>query len=92
MIVLDTDHLCVLLDERDSRRERLQERLEEALEPIACTIVSLEEDITGLVGGHSQAPRCRTSGSGIHAIETLIRHHVRLGNYPFRASRRPAIS
>lgn len=47
MIVLDTDHLCVLLDERDSRRERLQERLEEALEPIACTIVSLEEILRG---------------------------------------------
>jgi tRNA(fMet)-specific endonuclease VapC len=43
MIVLDTDHLSVLLDERDSRRERL----EEAFKPIACTIVSSEEILRG---------------------------------------------
>lgn len=47
MIVVDTDHLSILLDERDSRRERLRERLEDALEPIACTIVSLEEILRG---------------------------------------------
>ncbi|HEX7445900.1 MAG TPA: type II toxin-antitoxin system VapC family toxin [Pirellulales bacterium] len=47
MILLDTDHLSILLDERDSRRERLRQRLEDALEPIACTIVSLEEVLRG---------------------------------------------
>ena len=30
MILLDTDHLSVLLDERDSRRERLRRRMEDA--------------------------------------------------------------
>ncbi|HET6879990.1 MAG TPA: type II toxin-antitoxin system VapC family toxin [Pirellulales bacterium] len=47
MIVLDSDHLSVLLDERDSRRERLRERLEIVFDDIACTIVSLEEILRG---------------------------------------------
>lgn len=38
MILLDTDHLSVLLDERDSRRDLLGERLEAALDGAACTI------------------------------------------------------
>lgn len=47
MILLDTDHLSVLLDERDARRDRLQERMELAIEPIVCTVVSLEEILRG---------------------------------------------
>ena len=47
MILLDTDHLSVLLDERDSRRDLLGERLEAARDDAACTIVSLEEILRG---------------------------------------------
>lgn len=47
MILLDTDHLPVFLDERDPRHERLQSRMATAGEPIACAIVSAEEVMRG---------------------------------------------
>jgi tRNA(fMet)-specific endonuclease VapC len=43
MILLDTDHLSVFTDERDPRHGLLNERLEAAAEPVACTVVSVEE-------------------------------------------------
>lgn len=47
MIILDTDHLSVFLDERDARHESLYEQMDQATEPIACTIVSVEEILRG---------------------------------------------
>ena len=47
MIVLDTDHLSVLLDERNSRHFRLRSRLKAAEEAIAIPIVSIEEQLRG---------------------------------------------
>jgi tRNA(fMet)-specific endonuclease VapC len=47
MILLDTDHLTVFLDERDARHKALTARLEAATEPVACSIVSIEEILRG---------------------------------------------
>jgi tRNA(fMet)-specific endonuclease VapC len=47
MILLDTDYLSVFTDERDPRHELLNARMEAAGEPVACTIVSVEEVLRG---------------------------------------------
>ena len=47
MILLDTDHLSVFTDERDLRHGLLNARMEAAAEPVACTIVSVEEVLRG---------------------------------------------
>jgi tRNA(fMet)-specific endonuclease VapC len=47
MILLDTDHLSVFTDERDARHERLAARLDRTVDPVACTIVSVEEALRG---------------------------------------------
>ena len=47
MILLVTDHFSVLTDERDARHELLNTRMEAAAEPIACSIVSVEEVLRG---------------------------------------------
>jgi tRNA(fMet)-specific endonuclease VapC len=47
MILLDTDHLSVFTDERDSRHPLLNSRMEAAAEQIACSIVSVEEMLRG---------------------------------------------
>jgi len=47
MILLDTDHLSVFTDERDPRHEPLHKRMASATEPIACTVVSVEEMLRG---------------------------------------------
>jgi tRNA(fMet)-specific endonuclease VapC len=47
MILLDTDHLSVFTDKRDPRHELLISRLESAPEPVACTVVSVEEIVRG---------------------------------------------
>jgi len=47
MILLDTDHLSVFMDERDPRHGSLNDRMEAAGEPIACSIVSVEEMLRG---------------------------------------------
>lgn len=47
MILLDTDHLSVLSDERDFRHGPLDERVQGTPEQVACTIVSVEEVFRG---------------------------------------------
>jgi tRNA(fMet)-specific endonuclease VapC len=47
MILLDTDHLSVFMDERDQRHGLLNSRMEAATEQIACTIVNVEEVLRG---------------------------------------------
>ena len=47
MILLDTDHLSVLLDERDARQPPLRVRLRAAGDLLAIPIVSIEEQLRG---------------------------------------------
>jgi predicted nucleic acid-binding protein len=47
MILLDTDHFSVFTDERDPRHPLLNSRLEAATEPVACSIVTVEEVMRG---------------------------------------------
>jgi predicted nucleic acid-binding protein len=47
MILIDTDHISVYTDERDSRHVALNKRMEVAAEEVACTIVSVEEVLRG---------------------------------------------
>ena len=47
MILLDTDHLSVLLDERSRHYAILDARLQAVAEPVACTVVSVEEIFRG---------------------------------------------
>lgn len=78
MILLDTDHLSVLLDQRDARRRRLQERMESALEPIACTIVSLEEILRGWLAAIRKRHDIQLQ---IVAYTRLTRLFVTMGNW-----------
>jgi len=45
MILLDTDHVSVLLDERDARHSPLIERLRDAGDSLAIPIVGIEEQL-----------------------------------------------
>jgi tRNA(fMet)-specific endonuclease VapC len=45
MILLDTDHLSVLLDRRNAQRSQLVERLESVRDSLAIPIVSVEEHL-----------------------------------------------
>jgi hypothetical protein len=47
MILLDTDHLSVLLDERDRRHSPLRARLREAGDSLSIPIVGIEEQLRG---------------------------------------------
>src|SRR5262245_57896463 len=47
MILLDSDHLSVLLDERDARSFALSERLHASEDEIALPIVCMEEFMRG---------------------------------------------
>lgn len=75
MILLDSDHLSVFTDDRDSRNLSLSARLEAANEPVACTIVNVEEVFRGwmavihrLRDAHRQLPAYRRLR---HFIEVL---------------------
>lgn len=47
MILLDTDHLSILLDERDARHAPLLDRLRDAHDELTIPIVSIEEQLRG---------------------------------------------
>jgi tRNA(fMet)-specific endonuclease VapC len=47
MILLDSDHLSVLLDERDRRSALLEGRLDKTHDNVALPIVSVEEQLRG---------------------------------------------
>jgi len=49
MILLDTDHLSVLLDERDPRHDSLNIRAQAANDQVTCTIVNVEEVFRGWI-------------------------------------------
>ena len=50
MLVLDTDHISVLLWEGSAKAERLEQRLDAAGEPIVVTIISYQEQARGWLG------------------------------------------
>jgi tRNA(fMet)-specific endonuclease VapC len=45
MILLDTDHLSVVLEERDARCLPLQQRLEKSHDDVALPVVGIEEQL-----------------------------------------------
>jgi len=47
VILLDTDHLSVFTDNRDSRHALLNSRMEATAEQVASTIVNVEEVLRG---------------------------------------------
>ena len=47
MILLDTDHLSILLDERDARHRPLLDRLRDSDDELTIPIVSIEEQLRG---------------------------------------------
>ena len=47
MILLDTDHLSVFTDDRDSRQPLLLARLDATSDQVACSVVSTEELLYG---------------------------------------------
>jgi tRNA(fMet)-specific endonuclease VapC len=47
MILLDSDHLSVLLEERDTRSVTLRNRLDTAKDLVGLPIVSIEEQLRG---------------------------------------------
>jgi tRNA(fMet)-specific endonuclease VapC len=71
MILVDTDHLSVLMDERDERQRPLSTRMAAAVEPVACAIVSVEEVLRGWL-------------AVIHHVRDVYRQipsYVRLGKF-----------
>jgi tRNA(fMet)-specific endonuclease VapC len=65
VILLDTDHLSVFTDERDSQHGLLNSRMEATGEQVGCTIVNVEEVLRGwlalihrLRDVHRQPPAC----------------------------------
>lgn len=47
MILIDSDHLSVLVDDRDSRHRELAQRISAVNEPVAVPIVCIEEFLRG---------------------------------------------
>lgn len=71
MILFDTDHLSVFMDERDSRHDPLNRRIETAVDQIACSIISVEEVLRGwLAFIHRQ-----------REVHRQVPAHVRLGQF-----------
>ena len=56
MILLDTDHFSVVTDVRHRLHLRLIHRLEDATEPIAISIVSVEEQLRSWLAQVNRAP------------------------------------
>lgn len=80
MILLDSDHFSVFTDERDPRHMALQERMEAATEPIACTVVTVEEALRGWLAlihrirdVHDQIP---AYGRLVHLLDVLSQWDV----------------
>ena len=69
MILLDTDHLSVLVDRRDSRHMKLTERLKSSPDQLlAIPIVSVEEQLRGWL---AQIHRLRDYVKQVPAYERL---------------------
>jgi tRNA(fMet)-specific endonuclease VapC len=89
MILLDTDHLCVLVDERSSQHANLRDCLQEAIEErITIPIISVEEQLRGWLG---ETHRLREFTKQVAAYERLLMlieflSHWELMNFDIRAS------
>ena len=70
MILLDTDHFSVFMDERDSRHGFLNSRMQAAAEQITCTIVNVEEVLRGWLALIHR----------LHDIHRQLPAYARLGN------------
>jgi tRNA(fMet)-specific endonuclease VapC len=71
MILIDTDHLSVITDRRHAQHERLKRRLDAVEEPLAISVVSVEEQLRGWL---AQIHRLR----GVHRQIVPYGHLVRL--------------
>jgi tRNA(fMet)-specific endonuclease VapC len=56
MILLDSDHVSVLIDHRDARRPALRARLDEVVENRALPIVVVEEQLRGWLAAIRRFP------------------------------------
>ena len=71
MILLDTDHLSVLIDRRHFRHARLQERIRDSIDQdLAIPIVSAEEQLRGWL---AQIHRLRDFSKQVPAYDRLVR-------------------
>ena len=70
MILLDTDHLSVLLDPRHASQRVLLEKLRVATDPVAIPIVAVEEQLRGWL---AQIHRSRTAHALIVPYERLAK-------------------
>ena len=61
MLILDTDHLSDL--ERQGRTSPLFRRLDESLEPLAVTIVTIEEQLRGWLAEIHRRSHCHSNTS-----------------------------
>jgi tRNA(fMet)-specific endonuclease VapC len=73
MIVLDTDHLSILLDERDARRGDLVARLDRAIDPIAIPVIVVEECLRGWLAQIRRARKATDQVVPYHRLAKLIR-------------------
>lgn len=70
MILVDSDHLSILLDPREARRPRLLERLQAATEVCAIPIIVVEEQLRAWLAQIGRA----------HEVHRQIVPYLRLGN------------
>ncbi len=70
MILLDTDHLSVLLDPRHAKHAALLDRLASADEPTAIPIIAVEEQLRGWL---AQIRRARTAHKQIIPYRRLAK-------------------
>ena len=79
MILLDTDHLSVLLDPRQERQPALAAKLESANQPIAIPIVAVEEQLRAWL---AQIHRSRTASAQIVPCRRLAKLIDFLSEWP----------
>ena len=86
MILLDTDHLSVSLDERDERHAALRARMEAADNTLACTIVSVEELLRGWLAAIHRTPKVHGQTNYYQRLVSLVDFYSRLDVLPFNES------
>ncbi|HMC66671.1 MAG TPA: type II toxin-antitoxin system VapC family toxin [Gemmataceae bacterium] len=69
MVLLDTDHVSVLRFEQSPRADALRERLQAAAEPLATTVVTVEEQMRGWL---AEIGRCRRVSDQVTVYGRLL--------------------
>ena len=87
MILLDTDHLSVFTDSRDPRHVLLNSHLENAEEPVACSIVSVEEAVRGWLAIINRRRDVRAQVPSYAAAWAALRCLERMGDCALRSPR-----